>query len=382
MRKTVLRWLAYAAAFSAMIPAIIINIDSASHQGAAWTAFGIGSVIMAAAFVAVAARRFSEHRRIEAAFSALLALLFVAMNVTNALTNVAALSDDGRTKHRTQNAAVTRLSSQLSRITAARSQNAAIAAETPSAAYRQQIEGVKAASSARWQSTDGCAPEKITQGISRALCSSIADLSVKAAASEERERQDREIADLSRRIETSGGVQVSATPFVDRIVSLMAAAGVTVGEGSQSIIANLPDVFRAVMAEIMAALGPSAILTLFGLDRLAEKSSQKMVANPRKPQQESPQMPAARPETILADDPIHGFIATHLERREGSIMPTGEVWDLWVAHCRSRGIEMGTRKGFTMSVKHFFAYDANNKRARFLNVRAKTVGVRLAVNNR
>jgi hypothetical protein len=44
---------------------------------------------------------------------------------------------------------------------------------------------------------------------------------------------------------------------------------------------------------------------------------------------------------------------------------------LWQSFCTERGIEIGTQKAFGSKLKRIIAWDPNNNRPRYLNVRGK-----------
>ena len=66
--------------------------------------------------------------------------------------------------------------------------------------------------------------------------------------------------------------------------------------------------------------------------------------------------------------------------RTAALLRAGDAWQLWQQWCADKGYETGSQKAFGLKLQSRFAYDRNNGRPQYLNVRAKST-LRIVADN-
>lgn len=342
-----------------LAPAIMVNVETAANGSLGWTLAAIGSVVMAAVFIHAA-------RTARSILFALAGIACFAGNLQNAIINASAVSDHRATDRRMMISDASKAKAQRELWTQSRNQQAITAGNTSVAEYDAQLEHTIASDAMRWRQTEQCAADKITLNRSQEFCASIAALRGKRAAAIERDKLDRQIAELD---DHKLPDTVTVDPYADTIVKIAAIVNVDI-KAHTDIIGRFPAITKPVILEIMATFGPTAVLAvaayLFGW--------QTRSAPAAPPARHIAQTATGEPTQALAvpsGDLTHAFIAECLEPSPGSIMPAGEVWQLWNDWCAKRGEQTGSRKAFGTKLKTMVASEKNNNRPRYLNVRAK-----------
>ncbi len=404
-------WKAVAAVLAPLplFPALMVNLDTAAGQSAAWTVAAIGSVIMAAVFIE-ASNHLRRDRFLMALFMLLIGLCCVIQNLQNALGNAAHFSG-GQSDHRKGEQATAQLrQGQLKQLSGRRAEQAKVAGEEAPASITAELERIKAADSRRWQSTGECDPVKITAGPSKEFCAGVASLKAKLAAATERDALDTKIATLSAKIEEAGAPPASVDPFADNVALAASVIGVEMSAHAKEVASSLKDLIKALVLELMAAFGPSAILALLRPERsrqveavgstpAATESRRKaretvlagdtIVRNSAAPLEQNPMVSVKSLEMVsqstsetASPDKVEAFVQAKLERRDGESIPAGEIFALWCEWCQAKGFETGTQKSFGMRLKKLIKPEKKNGRARYLNVRRReTAALRLAFSN-
>ncbi len=355
-----------------------------------------------------------RERLAMALFMLLMGLFCVVQNLQNALGNAAHFSG-GQSDHRKGEQATAQLrQSQLKQLTTRRAEQAKVAGEEAPASITAELERVKAADSRRWQSTAECDPAKITAGESKAFCANIASLKAKMAAATERDALDGKIAAISTKLEDAGTPPASVDPFADNVALAASVVGIEMSAHAKEVASSLKDLIKAIVLELMAAFGPSAILALLRpaqrshSEPKSEEAPQQKTASPARERAPATiaavativrksSAPVAQTEMVaatpaendapmvaatVAADPVAAFLATKLEARSGEHMPAGEVWRLYCEFCEAKGIETGTQKAFGGRAKSLLGWENNGNRPRYLNVRKReSSALRLAVSN-
>lgn len=250
------------------------------------------------------------------------------------------------------------------------------------AAYEADIQAKVSADARRWKATNECDPQHTTAGPSMAFCSEIATLRAKLAEARRRDELDAKIAAIDA---TAGETEVvtSVDPFADNIADFLAVFGLKLSDETKHALAAQKDVTRSLSLEILAMFGPSAWLLLINA-MLAPRQTPvapapATPARREKPVSVAPAPVAAMDDTPLVpmDDPFHAFVAERLEDANGAVMKAGDPWQMWLRWCVDNKHEPGSQKAFGGKMKSRFAWEPNNNRPRYLNVRAKVPALRL-----
>lgn len=371
-------FLAYLVACLPLIPAIRVNIDAAHSGSDAWAWAAAGSIVMGAVFfeASLLVRGFFRSAGLM-----LLSVAIVLVNLQNAMNNASATSDHRSDHRRTAIQAAQNLSSQRSQWSQGRSEQAKVAGETAVAAIQAEIDSTIASDAGRWRATDECSPLRISAGQSKAFCSAIADMKAKLAAAQKRDELDAKIAALDARGAVAD-VPAVVDPYVENVVMLLSFAGVVDTPVLRRIIAASKDWTRSLALELMAVFGPSAILIIMLSSRRrdepepeVEKPAKAAKALPPAPVHATPAAPApAQPdaEALPSDDPIHAFIASQLEECVGEHIRAGDLWAMGQDWYRERDLSIGSQRSFGLKLKAAgLAWEPNNNRPRYLNVRRK-----------
>ena len=360
-----------------IVPAVLINLDQAAGKGTAWTAFAIGSVAAAALSVELVreARTWSGR-----AVWALVATLFLALNVANAIGNSAVHSGDVRDNRAAIKHDHITTASRIAQLSQRRETLAAVAGEDTAEAITAETAAKKAEGAARWRATDGCSLDKITAGPSREFCASISRLEARKSAAEKRDAVDAELAEVRKK--DTGTAPSSADPQVESIAQFIEAFGFVVDAHGREVIASSMDWGKGIGVEVLAAFLPAGLLSLLSKRpaELPAASKAPAAAKPRKQEAAEPESDVPAPAAADDDTHIAAFYARHLEPAQGSYVPPGPLFAAWVAHCTATGIEPGTAKAFSARIQRKVAYERNNGRPRYCHVRLReTAAPRLAV---
>jgi len=382
-----------------LYPAIRINLDAAAGQGETWAIVGIGFVIFGALCIEHALHSIREKQAFSFALWGFLGLGFLALNLLNAIGNLAAHSDHSRDHFRAKVATIATISEQRSQMVAARSEMVAIAGNAAPESIEAEARALKAREARLWSASFQCDPQWITKDAMKAFCSTVAELDAKKAAAVKRDEIDAKLAKLDEKAETKGEAPSTVDSFADAMADGLNAFGYQVDEKGKLAIVRARDWGKAAGVELLAGFGPTALLLLFlragshsgSHSRAAEEPQPRLVAKPQslprqKDEKAAPALPAGLEEAIPApaNDPVHGFVARRLEPAAGEMVAAGDLWKLWQVHCNAHGIEAGTQQAFGRNLKRRLAHDKNSGRPRYLNVRIKAENapaLRLAVVN-
>lgn len=352
-----------------LVPAIAVNVDWSGKVSFAWSLASVGGIVMAAVFFEAA-----RHVRWRWAIALMCTAVFLMYsNMLVAIKTASVASEGDRNARETRILAANSVSSQSSQSSQRRTALVAIAGETPSATYEAQIQEAISRGGKKWEWTTHCTADVTTKAL-ETYCAEIASLEGKKSAALEREKLDAQPAPIAV-------VPPSEDPFADSLAELAAAFGIQVNK--EALTAHLNGV-RALALEITAALGPMAVLCLFEREQLRKPNQEPKPIEPTAPEPEGDTAPPQIKRDEQERQRLHDiFVADSLETHNGTNMRTSEPWKLWNAFCAARSVDPGDQRSFTRRLRKNFAYDPNNNRPRFLNVRAKpkTPALRLAVSN-
>jgi hypothetical protein len=384
---------AWMVACAPIVPAALVNLEATTHGSMGWTMAAVGSVIFAAVFIEAAFIFLANRRWLGGAIFLVAGLACFTGNLQNAIINAAATSDHRSDHRKGMVADAEKLRSQRSQWSQDRATVAEIAGATPPATIEADIQQLISSDAGRWRATEECNPLKTTAGASKEFCASVAKLRAKKAAAEKRDELDAKIAQLDERTD---GKQVisSVDPYADTIVDLAGAFGYDL-KGKADLIGRSPVMVKTLVLEVIATFGPAAVLGIFAFI-FGWHRTEKAAAEPEQPAKPkiaavpppAPKVvdvsaPVAQPLAVPNGDPMHAFIHECLEDAPGAHMPAGEPWTLWLDWCRKKGIDAGTQRAFGLRLKEIVAWEKNNNRPRYMNVRAKGAApaIRLAVSN-
>jgi hypothetical protein len=381
-----------------IIPAVRVNLDAAAGQGEAWTIFAIGSVMAGAVFIELC---LEGRGFVKTALFALLATFFVSLNVLNAIGNAASHSDVARDNASSQLEKKGRIVARRSELSQGRKDQVAIAGNATPDSIQAQIQAAIAADAKRWQASDKCNPDAISQPMTRAFCEGIHQLEAKKAAAIKRDEIDRQLAEIDARdIEAPPSAIDSYVANIGRFLGLL---GYSVNDQAKELIAASRDWLKGIGVELLAAFGPAALLSL--LSRPAGHQHQAPQPQPqpaRRPEKtakatvapivaETPENASATVAIVATshDAEVDAFIGRRLETVQGEFITAAALFKTWQADCAEHGIDPGSQKAFSQRIQRRVGYDRNNGRPRYCHVRLKTAHVkaaehpalRLAVNN-
>lgn len=401
------RTVAYMVAPMAMVPALAVNVDWTGATGWGWSAASVGAILFSAVFFEASRR---SGRWITGGIYILAGLFLIILNCMVAFDHASTRSDH-RSDHRATIAQTAeKQRSQRSQWSQSRAEAATVARETPAKTIEAEIQQYILKDSRRYNATGECDPKMVTAGPSMTFCSELFRLRSVLEAARRRDDLDQKIADLDAK--TEGKEVITATdPFAEGIANVVAIFGVEMSDRSKRALTSSKDVLRSLGLELVAAMGPTAWILI--VDSLFTGLGRPMPAAPLVPAQ--PKTPAIRSEprasaltvsltadpaqpatnvtqlavdagadgTVPLDDPFHAFMATMLESVNGVTMRAGEPWEAWLRWCVEKGVQPGSQKAFGTKMKNYFAWESNNNRPRYLNVRMKSAApsLRMVVNN-
>lgn len=240
-----------------LLPAIRVNLDTATGQGTTWTWFAIGSVIASAVFIELALDGHALTKRLP--FGAL-ALFFLSLNVLNAIGNAASASDVSRVNASSQSSQAQHIIERREQLSQSRREQVAIAGNATPESIDADIRAAKATGSKLWSSTFECDPRWSTREAARVFCTSIAELEKKKAAAGRRDEIDRDLAQLD-------GQRIDAAPaptdfYVANVARFLVMLGVTIDDHRRELLASSRDWLKGLGVELLAAFGPAALLAL------------------------------------------------------------------------------------------------------------------------
>ena len=428
-------FLKYGIAALPIYPAARINWDAGILQHDETGAIsGIGIAVIGAICMEGARR---AQSRSGAAGWRVIGLILLAISYSNGLSNFAANSDHSRDQKSSQQTASATLSSQRSQLEKRRGAQVAIVAkplqsvrgveiklaeDEPIKGIEAEIEATKAAKAGFWRASDGCKAEKLYSPEAKAYCQEIAALEGKKAAAEKRDEIDGDLREFDNRHGAAEAPPSSVDSFADSVADFILLLGYKFEDKdgkdttakAKLLISKIRDWGRALGVEIMAFVGPSILLYLFGLAEAPKRAEapQPQPQPHRKPEKTAKpivapmvaETPENAPATVASalpivatsqkDEEIDGFYNNRLESAQGVNADTTPVWEAWKQSCAERGIHPGSRKAFCGRMQRYgVGYDPNNKRSIYLDVRLKPAqapshaaraehgGLRLAVNN-
>jgi hypothetical protein len=371
-----------------IIPAVRVNLDAAAGQGEAWTIFAIGSVMAGAVFIELC---LEGRGFVKTALFALLATFFVSLNVLNAIGNAASHSDVARDNASSQIEKKGRIVARRSELSQGRKEQVAIAGNTTPESIQAQIQAAIAADAKRWQASDKCNPDAISQPLTRAFCEGIHQLEAKKAAAIKRDEIDRQLAEIDARdVEAPPAAIESYVANMGRFLGLL---GYTVDDKAKELIAASRDWLKGIGVELLAAFGPAALLSLLSRPAGHQRHAPQSQPQPqRKPEnaakatvapivaktQENASATVAIVATSQGDDaPMDAFVARRLETVQGEFITAAALYKAWQADCAEHGIEPGSQKAFSQRIQRRVGYDRNNGRPRYCHVRLTPAHVRV-----
>jgi hypothetical protein len=356
-----------------LVPAILINLEAAAGKGPAWTAFAIASVIFGAVCVENAVEGETVSKKL---LWCIIAAVFLFQNVTNAIGNSAARSDDRRDVQSSQILKNQRLQERRNALSHRRNAQTAVAGEATADSIEAEIQSRKSADAKRWNASEGCKVEKISAGPTREFCAEIAQLEAKKAAALKRDEIDHELAGIET--QDSGPVPSTADPYADNIARFIALFGYAVDDTGKAVIASSQDWTKGIAVELLAAFGPAGLLSLLSRPSRPKPRSELERA-PVKPGKAKTPPTAAEPEAtapapsqaLETDAAIDAFIARWINVSQGSYVGAKALYETWKAYCEENGLEPGSQKSFSQRIQKRIGYDRNNGRPRYCHVEIK-----------
>jgi hypothetical protein len=327
----------YGIACIPMVPALMINVDVASGRGAAWTCFAVIAIIMGATFVE-AARRGIERRRwgLALAFT-VAAVLAIGNNVQNALVTAANGSDrlqSGR-KGAVDNAK--NRDWRLADLKRRRAEQAKTAGEKTPGQISAEIEEAKAKDARRWQATEECNPLQIKSGTSREFCKGLGDLKAQLEAANRRDDLDRQIDALNTKVEDAGAPSTKEDPYADSVVEFLGLSGI---KADVKIVSASRDWYSSGYLEVMASLGPAAILFMF-LPKARRREDKPVV--PAEQPADSPVVALPPPIELKAvETPAtmrENFFVSCTWSADGADVQSATMYKAYTRWCRERGAD-------------------------------------------
>lgn len=378
-----------------MLPAVRINVDATAGQGPAWLTFSIGSIAFSAICIEITISSAEGRHFLRAMLYGTLGVLFLALNISDAIGNAAAHSEGSREDRSSQIERKQRLEKTLATWSQARKAQFDLAGDATPKSIESEIQAAKAADAKRWNASGGCDVARITAGPTRTFCEGVAKLEAKLAAARKRDELDAKIANLDR---DSGGAAAptSLDPFADNIARAIDVLGYAVDAEGKVLIATARDWAKAAGVELLAAFGPAALLLmLVGASRKHEVSASaaekpERVRRPTSANSVENEAYKPAPAVIVAlpgdadeDSEMLGFITRKLERCEGAEMKATPLFNLWREDCSETGAACGTQKAFSARIKRYFEHDPNKGRPVYRNVRRRTAqaAIRMVVSN-
>lgn len=390
-RATIATGFRYGLALLPLIPAVRVNLDTAS-QGSTWTIFAIGSVIAGAVFTELS---LEGRGWLKTALFAALAAFFISLNVLNAIGNSASQSDVARDVASSQRSQKERMVARRSELSQSRKEQVAIAGNASPESIEAEIKEAKAANAAILRASQDCDTERLYSDRAKTFCASLAKLEAKKAAATERDKIDVQLAKLDTKLDTKGEAPPAAIEsYVANMSRFLAMLGYTVDEQAKELLAASRDWLKGIGVELLAAFGPSALLSLLSshLSHQPAPQQQPLPQATRKPEKaakaivapmvaETPENASATVSVNVAtsqDPQLSAFRDARLENIHGDDTRSTPVYEAWQQHCTVIGIEPGSQKAFCQRLQALgVGYTRLGNRPRYLNVRLKAAPVPL-----
>jgi len=367
IRATIGTGLKWCAVASPLAPAIWINLDQASGKGGALTAFAIGSVLAAAMAIelVIIARAWSARVTWGA-----VAALFLALNIANAIGNSAGHSGDARDNRAAIKSTADAIKARIASLSQRRAALATVAGEDAAESIAAELAAKKAEGSRAWRATEGCAADKIASPAARELCVALARLDAKHAAALKRDAIDLDLA--AERAKDTGAAPSVDDPKVEAMTVFVEMLGFEVTKQGRVAIATGLDFGIGIGVEILSALFPAGILSLFaGVGHAPAKTAPaKVAAKPAAVRREL--APDEQPQPVAAEDAgLAAFYARHLEALQGEHVTATALFAVWRAYCETQGIVPGSAKAFSLKMQKRAIYERNSGRPRYCGIRLK-----------
>ncbi len=359
-----------------LAPALRINLEAASGQGAAWTTFAIGSVLASAVFIEVSLTGRGFARSI---VFGLLGAFFLCLNILNAIGLAATASDNFRDNRSTQIEHKNRIAALRSQLSQSRKSQFEIAGEETPAGIEAEIQAKQATDAKRWTATNGCEQGKITAGPSREFCAAIADLKRKKAAAEKRDEIDGKLAKLEDKDDSA---PATVDPFAENVTRFITMFGYKVEDGDKIYVSASRDWGKGAGVELLAAFGPAALFLFLQREhRGPEKPARTSKARRQKKPDETGDGEASSSGETSGDKDgqIDNFFARRVENAAGEYIQPAVLYAAWKRDCEERGIKPGTQISFSKRMQRIVAYERNNGRPRYCHVRLKKGAPRLKI---
>ena len=381
-----------------LYPAVRINLDAAQGQGSTWAIVAIGFVAFGAVCIENAVHSMRDRQHLAGMLWGLLGLGFLALNVMNALANVAAHSDSSRDRNRAAITSAVTVAERRSELSLRRAEQAKLAGEVTPESIEAEAKALKAKEARLWSASFQCDPQWITKDATKTFCSTVAEMDAKRAAAVKRDQLDAQLAAIDAKSEAKGDAPSTIDSFADAMAEGFAAFGYQVDEKGKLAIVRARDWGKAIGVELLAGFGPSGLLLLLlraggHAPRIEAPAPQaKPVAAARAKQGEknasaTVTVPKAAPALPVASaaDPINAFMGPRLEKTDAGKVESGEMWDLWRSECAAHGIEPGSRAAFGRALGKWLPKKKTNGVVFYIGVRIKAeqahAPLRLAVVN-
>ncbi len=350
-----------------------INLDASVHLSTGWAAAGAVMAALGAGSVYLALHGNSAKTR---TLFAVLGLVFLIGNFSNALGNIAEQSDASRDTKTAAQETVATLREQVSQVSQDRKAVAAVAGSATPAAIEAEIAAAKAADAPRWKATEQCNPDKITAGPSRTFCANLAQLAAKKAAATRRDQLDARKQQLEEELQGKPAPD-SVDSFVDAVAEPIALAGYHVDAKQKRLIGVLRNWLRAFILEVLGEFGPSILLALLDMvlkpSQAAPKPVKSRGAAVAIAKGEAPAQPDAASEAKAgADGEIDAFITACVDFVAGSFVAATPLYNAWQAWCEQHGVEPGKQAAFGNRIKARITREPNNGRPRYAGIALRT----------
>ena len=217
-----------------LYPAIRINLDASAGQGSTWAVVAIGFVVFGAVCIENAVHSMRSKGIVVGMLWATLGAGFLALNMMNALANIAAHSDSSRDSSRARIAAAGTVSARQSELSQRRAEQAKVAGEATPESIEAEAKALKAREARLWSASFSCDPNWITKDATKAFCAEVATLEAKHAASVKRDQIDAQIAALDAKADANGAVPSTVDSFADAMADGFAAFGFQVERKGQA----------------------------------------------------------------------------------------------------------------------------------------------------
>lgn len=341
-----------------LLPALAVNIAWVDGAGSPWNIAAAGMIVGSALFIAAASRAATRTAGLPFLCAACLLIL---VNTTTAFVNASHRTSDNRDARAAQIATVARLQEQRSQWSQERQAAVQIAGHTPATALGAAVERLVATNARRWALTNHCDPGGVTVAASMTFCGQVATLRGLRDAANKRDELTARIEQLDgrlRALDTPG----HADNFVAAVSDLAAFAGVRLSTHTRDAIPAIFNALRALALELLAALGPAALLVL-----LVPGARQVDTTRPTNPVDSD-----ATEETPTTTTDFGAFLAACVERHPYATVRAGDAWHAWIAWCAAHNTAPGSQKRFGQAMARRFQRDRNSGRPIYRNARIRT----------